>query len=166
MNNGMSRAMTESASKASDVRRVTEDEAREGRVPVDVAVGVLIERDAQGREDRFLLTTRPPGKVWAGYWEFPGGKFEPGETVEQALRRELHEEIGITVGKVHPWKVQLMDYSHARVRLHFCKIDDWTGAFEMREGQTMAWQSLPVTVEPVLPGTWPVLEWLAEEQTR
>jgi 8-oxo-dGTP diphosphatase len=161
MNNGMSRAMTEAAPKASEVRRVTEDEAREGRVPVDVAVGVLIE---QRQDGRFLLTTRPPGKVWAGYWEFPGGKFEPGETVEQALRRELHEEIGITVGKVHPWKVQLMDYSHARVRLHFCKIYDWTGAFEMREGQTMAWQSLPVTVEPVLPGTWPVLEWLAEER--
>ena len=56
------------------------------RVPVDVAVGVLIERDEQGREGRFLLTSRPEGKVYAGYWEFPGGKLEQGETVEQALR--------------------------------------------------------------------------------
>lgn len=137
------------------------------RVPVDVAVGVLIERDAnghEGREGRFLLTSRPEGKVYAGYWEFPGGKLEQGETVEQALRRELHEEIGITIGAAEPWKVELMDYPHARVRLHFCKVFAWTGEFEMREGQQMAWQSLPVQAQPVLPGTIPVLQWLAAER--
>jgi 8-oxo-dGTP diphosphatase len=129
------------------------------RVPVDVAVGVLI--DAQGR---FLLTSRPVGKVYAGYWEFPGGKLEAGESVEQALRRELIEEIGIHIGAVQPWKIELMDYEHARVRLHFCKVFAWTGEFEMREQQAMAWQSLPVQVQPVLPGTLPVLRWFAEEQ--
>jgi 8-oxo-dGTP diphosphatase len=129
------------------------------RVPVDVAVGVLI--DAQGR---FLLTSRPIGKVYAGYWEFPGGKLEAGESVEAALRRELTEEIGIHIGAVHPWKIELMDYEHARVRLHFCKVFDWTGEFEMREQQAMAWQTLPVQVQPVLPGTLPVLRWFAEEQ--
>ena len=129
------------------------------RVPVDVAVGVLI--DAGGR---FLLTSRPAGKVYAGFWEFPGGKFEPGETVEQALRRELHEELGIDIGTVLPWKVELMDYPHARVRLHFCKVFAWRGEFEMREQQAMAWQQLPVAVTPVLPGTVPVLAWFAEEQ--
>lgn len=134
------------------------------RVPVDVAVGVLIERDAQGREGRFLLTSRPEGKVYAGHWEFPGGKLEQGETVEQALRRELHEEIGITIAAAEPWKVELMDYPHARVRLHFCKVFAWEGMFEMREGQQMAWQSLPVEVVPVLPGTIPVLQWLAAER--
>jgi 8-oxo-dGTP diphosphatase len=60
------------------------------RAAVEVAVGVLI------RPDGRLLTSRPPGKVYAGYWEFPGGKLEPGESVEQALRRELHEELGVT----------------------------------------------------------------------
>jgi 8-oxo-dGTP diphosphatase len=129
------------------------------RAPVDVAVGVLI--DAEGR---FLLTSRPAGKVYAGYWEFPGGKLEPGESVEQALRRELHEELGIDIGAVRPWRIELMDYAHARVRLHFCKVFDWQGDFEMREGQSMAWQSLPVTVRPVLPGTIPVLQWLAAER--
>ena len=134
------------------------DEAA-SRVPVDVAVGVLT--DAQGR---FLLTSRPAGKVYAGYWEFPGGKLEAGENVEQALRRELHEELGITIGAVQPWKTEMHDYPHARVRLHFCKVFDWAGAFEMRERQSMAWQELPVEVEPVLPGTIPVLQWFAAER--
>jgi 8-oxo-dGTP diphosphatase len=134
------------------------------RVPVDVAVGVLVERDAQGREGRFLLTSRPEGKVYAGYWEFPGGKLEAGETVEQALQRELHEELGITIGTAHAWKVELMDYPHARVRLHFCKVYDWVGPFEMREQQQMSWQTLPVEVQPVLPGTIPVLQWFASQR--
>ena len=129
------------------------------REPVDVAVGVLIDP-----EGRFLLTSRPEGKVYAGHWEFPGGKLEPGETVEQALRRELHEELGITIGPAQAWKVEIVDYPHARVRLHFCKVFAWQGGFEMREAQQMAWQTLPVAVGPVLPGTVPVLGWLAEER--
>ena len=132
---------------------------QEPRRPVDVAVGVLI--DAEGR---FLLTSRPEGKVYAGYWEFPGGKFEPGETVEQALRRELHEELGITIGAAQPWQQEIVDYPHARVRLHFCKVRDWQGEFQMREGQQMSWQALPVQVAPVLPGTIPVLNWFAAER--
>ena len=129
------------------------------RTPVDVAVGVLI-----NPEGEFLLTSRPAGKVYAGYWEFPGGKLEAGETVEAALRRELVEEIGIAIGAVEPWKVEIVDYAHARVRLHFCKVFDWQGEFEMRERQAMAWQTLPVRVGPVLPGTLPVLEWFAAER--
>jgi 8-oxo-dGTP diphosphatase len=126
------------------------------RIPVDVAVGILINSSGQ-----FLLTSRPPGKVYSGYWEFPGGKFEPGEQVEQALRRELLEELGITATSIKPWKISEFDYPHARVRLHFCKIFQWQGELQMREGQAMAWQTLPVQVTPVLPGTLPVLEWLA-----
>jgi 8-oxo-dGTP diphosphatase len=135
---------------------------REGGVDrkvVDVAVGVLIRPDGD-----FLLTSRPPGKVYEGYWEFPGGKLETGETVEQALRRELHEEIGITIGAAHPWKIELVDYPHALVRLNFCKVFDWTGELHMREGQLFAWQRLPVAVKPVLPGTLPVLAWFAQER--
>ena len=129
------------------------------RQAVDVAVGVLV--DPAGR---FLLTSRPEGKVYAGYWEFPGGKLEPGESVEAALRRELHEELGITIGPATPWKVDMMDYPHALVRLHFCKVFQWIGEFEMRERQQMAWQELPVQVAPVLPGTVPVLRWFAAER--
>lgn len=137
------------------------DRPREGgadRPITEVAVGVLI--DSQGR---FLLTSRPPGKVYEGYWEFPGGKLEAGETVADALRRELQEEIGVTVGAVQAWREKLVDYPHALVRLNFCKVFDWSGELHMHEGQQYAWQSLPVTVEPVLPGTVPVLEWLQEE---
>ncbi|OWQ93680.1 8-oxo-dGTP diphosphatase MutT [Roseateles aquatilis] len=134
------------------------------RVPVEVAVGVLVRRDAHGRETEFLMTSRPEGKVYAGYWEFPGGKLETGETVEQALRRELHEELGITIAAAHPWKIELMEYPHAKVRLNFCKVYDWQGEFEMREHQAMSWQSLPVQVAPVLPGTIPVLQWFAAER--
>jgi len=140
-------------------REPVDVEKQEARRPVDVAVGVLIDP-----EGRFLITSRPEGKVYAGHWEFPGGKVEAGETVEAALQRELHEELGITIGRAQPWKTTLHDYPHALVRLHFCKVFDWTGAFEMREAQQMAWQSLPVTVKPLLPGTMPVLAWFAEER--
>lgn len=135
---------------------------REGgaqRKVVEVAVGVLVQADG-----RFLLTSRPGGKDYEGYWEFPGGKLELGESVEQALRRELQEEIGITIGAVHPWKVEMVDYPHALVRLNFCKVFDWTGELQMHEGQSFSWQSLPVTVQPVLPGTVPVLDWFAQER--
>ena len=129
------------------------------RAVVDVAVGVLLQAD-----DSFLLTSRPEGKVYAGYWECPGGKLEVGETVEQALRRELQEELGIVIGPAQVWKTQMVDYPHALVRLHFCKVWDWQGELQMREAQSHAWQTLPVAVQPVLPGTVPVLAWLAEER--
>ena len=125
----------------------------------EVAVGVLMRPNGQ-----FLLTSRPAGKVYAGYWEFPGGKLEAGETVTQALRRELQEEIGIVIGAATLWKTEVVDYPHALVRLNFCKVFEWTGDLHMHEGQQFAWQHLPVTVTPVLPGTVPVLQWLADGQ--
>ncbi len=124
----------------------------------EVAVGVLIDADG-----RFLLTSRPEGKVYAGYWEFPGGKLEVGESVEEALRRELIEEIGVHINAVHAWKTQLVDYPHALVRLNFCKVFEWSGQLQMHEGQEYRWERLPVQCEPVLPGTVPVLRWLEEE---
>jgi 8-oxo-dGTP diphosphatase len=138
------------------------ERAREGgpeRPVVDVAVGVLIQPDGA-----FLLTSRPSGKVYDGYWEFPGGKLEAGESVLQALTRELHEELGIVVREAQPWREQLVDYPHALVRLHFCKVSAWDGELQMREGQSWSWNQLPVSVQPVLPGTVPVLQWLAQER--
>jgi 8-oxo-dGTP diphosphatase len=134
-------------------------EGGENRPLVQVAVGVLLQDDGA-----FLLTSRPPGKVYAGYWEFPGGKLEAGETVQQALARELHEEIGIDIEDCTLWKVERVDYPHALVQLNFCRVTRWRGELQMREGQSFAWQQLPVTVTPVLPGTLPVLRWLEEER--
>lgn len=125
----------------------------------DVAVGVLRRGPSE-----FLLTSRPPGKVYPGHWEFPGGKFEPGEDAHAALCRELHEELGIEVRASEPWRIEEMRYPHGTVRLHFRVVREWSGEFHMKEGQRMAWQCLPATVWPVLPGTVPVLRWLADEQ--
>ena len=146
----------------SGVPRIANPEiARQGgsdRPEVQVAVGVLIQENGA-----FLLTSRPAGKPYAGYWEFPGGKVEEGETTFQALCRELREELGIDVLSAMPWKVEVVDYPHSLVRLHFFKVSAWSGALQMREQQAAQWEGLPVRVAPVLPGTLPVLEWLAAE---
>ena len=142
------------------VRVVDADQPRSAdRSLVQVAVGVLVRDD-----DSFLLTSRPEGKAYAGYWEFPGGKLESDETVEQALRRELQEEIGITIQDCTLWKTERIDYPHALVQLNFCKVTQWTGELQMLEAQSFAWQQLPVMVTPVLPGTVPVLHWFAQER--
>ncbi|MCG5031269.1 NUDIX domain-containing protein [Mesosutterella sp. OilRF-GAM-744-9] len=101
-----------------------------GREPVDVAVGVLI--DGRGR---VLMGSRPEGKPCAGFWEFPGGKLEPGEDPERALRRELEEELGVEVLRSYPWFVRMMDYPHALVRLHFRRCWRWRGEPRGLEGQ-------------------------------
>ena len=142
------------------VRVVDPDQPRSAdRSLVQVAVGVLVRAD-----DAFLLTSRPKGKPYSGYWEFPGGKLEAGETVEQALRRELQEEIGLTIQDCTHWKTERIDYPHALVQLNFCKVTQWSGDLQMLESQTFAWQQLPVEVKPVLPGTIPVLQWFAQER--
>lgn len=145
-----------------DIKVVDPDIVRTalGHRPVtEVAVGILIRSNGD-----FLMTTRPAGKAYSGYWEFPGGKLEASETVEEALRRELIEEIGVTIQDVKIWRSSLVDYPHALVRLTFCKVSAWTGQLQMRESQQFAWQSLPVQVEPVLAGTVPVLQWLENEK--
>jgi 8-oxo-dGTP diphosphatase len=75
-----------------------------------------------------------------------------------------HRSQGIEIGAIKPWKVEVVDYPHALVRLHFCKVFEWSGALEMREAQSFSWERLPVQMSPVLPGTVPVLQWLAHER--
>ena len=126
---------------------------------VQVAVGVLVRGDGA-----FLLTSRPTGKPYAGYWEFPGGKLEAGENVRAALDRELHEELGVRVVSAHAWHDEMVDYPHALVHLHFWIVSAWEGELRMLEGQTFSWQQLPVDLQPILPGTIPVLAWFAKER--
>ena len=110
------------------------------------------------------MTSRPAGKPYAGYWEFPGGKLEAGEDVRAALQRELHEELGVQVLSAHAWHDEMVDYPHALVHLHFWIVSAWEGELRMLEGQTFSWQQLPVDLEPILPGTIPVLAWFAQER--
>jgi 8-oxo-dGTP diphosphatase len=120
---------------------------------VEVAAAVI--RNARGE---FLLAQRPAGKVYAGWWEFPGGKVETGESVTAALARELHEELGIDATEIDPWLTRDFDYPHAAVRLRFCQVRAWTGDLHGREGQAYAWQQPgAVAVEPVLPANGPIL---------
>ena len=131
--------------------------ALEGRPLQHVAVGILW----QGQQ--FLMTSRSQGRVYEGYWEFPGGKLEADETVEQALVRELEEELGIVATHIVPWRKLEVSYPHARVLLHFCKVLAWTNELDLKEAQQASWQQIPVTVSPVLPGSLPVLEWIEQE---
>jgi len=110
----------------------------------------------------FLLARRPQGKVYAGWWEFPGGKVEAGEPPRDALSRELHEELGIDVEQAWPWLTRVFTYEHATVRLSFFRVTRWSGVPHPREGQALAWQRLDeAMVEPMLPANAPILASLA-----
>lgn len=134
---------------------------------VEVSAAVLLRT-----EGSYLLAQRPPDKIWAGYWEFPGGKVEPGETAHDALVRELREELGIDVVTAYPWITRVFTYPHATVRLNFFRVTEWCGELHPHEGQQFAWQPpLPpadgsgcAAVEPLLPANAPVLRALSLPQ--
>jgi 8-oxo-dGTP diphosphatase len=121
--------------------------------PVDVAVAVLIRSDGAA-----LLAQRPESKVYSGYWEFPGGKIEPGEPVPEALRREIREELGIEIERAYPWITRVFVYPHAKVRLHFYRVYAWRGEPRALEHQAIAWQRPDaIELDPLLPANGPVL---------
>ena len=122
--------------------------------PIDVAVGILMKPNGD-----VLLGQRPAGKPYAGYWEFPGGKVDPGETILDALKREFMEELGIEVLTADEWCGVEHVYEHAHVRLHFFISRAWRGEPQSLEGQAFAWQG-EVGVEPLLPATIPLLQWI------
>ena len=114
---------------------------------VRVAAAVVVRADG-----RVLLAQRPEGKPYAGYWEFPGGKLEPGESPAHALARELKEELGITVTRTAPWLTQEFVYPHAHVELNFFRVYGWTGDPIGHDGQAFAWQTPGAfDVAPLLP---------------
>ena len=122
---------------------------------VDVAVAVV-----QRSDGLVLWGSRPEGKPYAGYWEFPGGKVEAGETVWQALVREIHEELGVTATAGGPWLVIEHDYPHAKVRLHFMRVWGFEGEPVPQEGQQVRWATLhpaDPAIDPILPATLPLL---------
>jgi len=128
---------------------------------VEVAAAVLLRERAGVPE--FLLAQRPEGKVYAGYWEFPGGKVEAGETTRDALIRELQEELGITVDRAWPWLCREFTYPHAKVRLKFFRVASWHREIAPIEHSGFSWQRLgaAASVEPILPANGPILRALA-----
>lgn len=121
---------------------------------VEAAVAVILREDG-----KVLLGQRPEGKSWAGWWEFPGGKVEDGETAAHALRREVHEELGIEVTDFSPWITREFSYPERHVRLNFFTVRAWQGEPHSKENQQLSWQDpAAVTVGPLLPANAPVLD--------
>lgn len=130
-----------------------------------VRVAVAILQKASGE---FLLASRPHGKGWAGWWEFPGGKIEQGEAPEHALARELQEELGVTPTAIQPWITRRYDYPATHdaeaktVLLYFFFVTAWQGEVAALEGQTLAWQDPQhIDVSPVLAANAPIMQALA-----
>jgi 8-oxo-dGTP diphosphatase len=129
---------------------------------VEVVAAVLMSAD----EQRFMLACRPEGKVYAGYWEFPGGKIEAGELARQALARELREELGIEVVEANPWLRRDFEYPHAHVRIQFWRVTAWRGEIGVSapfEHSAICWLSVdgPCRLAPLLPANLPILKALA-----
>jgi 8-oxo-dGTP diphosphatase len=123
---------------------------------VDAAVAVLRRQDG-----KVLLGQRPEGKTWAGWWEFPGGKIEDGESASNALKREVYEELGITAEVFYPWITRKFSYPERTVRLHFFTVWRWQGEPFGKEGQQLSWQDpYATTVSPLLPANLPVMQTL------
>ena len=120
---------------------------------VTVAVGILI--DPQGR---VLITRRAPQTHQGGLWEFPGGKVEPGETIVDALARELKEELGVTVLISEPFMTLEHDYGEQCVCLAVHRVTSWRGEPSGMEGQPLAWEQpanltdwpFPAANQPIL----------------
>lgn len=115
---------------------------------IDVSVGLI------WRRGRLLASQRPEGKAHEGYWEFPGGKLEQGESPQEALTRELAEELGIGVRECHFWKSIRHAYEDhgIRVQLHFFHVTSFAGEPCAREGQNMRWVTPAEAADlPLLP---------------
>lgn len=134
-------------------------QGREGEPDAQVRLTEVVAAVLVRPDGAVMLASRPAGKVYAGYWEFPGGKVEPGESLQAALARELHEELGIGVVRACRWITRVFAYEHATVRLNFFRVLEWTGAPHPHEGQIFSWQRPEdVTVSPLLPANLPIVK--------
>jgi len=110
---------------------------------------------------RVLVTQRTTGKALAGQWEFPGGKVEPGEAEDAALRRELREELGVQVGCARPVLELRHEYPERHVELSVWIVDEYAGEPRGLEGQPLRWER-PAALRalPLLRADLPIVDWL------
>jgi len=133
----------------------------EAQVPTILVVAVaLIDPDG-----RILIAKRPEGKQLAGLWEFPGGKVEPGERPEQALIRELKEELGIDVKEacLAPFVFTSHAYEkfHLLMPLYLCRR--WSGTVVAKEHSALAWvKPAKLRDYPMPPADEPLIAWLRD----
>jgi len=121
---------------------------------VRVVAGVL--SDSHGR---VLIARRPAGKHMAGFWEFPGGKIAPGESGEQALARELTEELGVSLERCHPLLQLRRDYGDRVIELAVFVVDRYRGEATGREAQALKWvRASELAAEPLLPADRPIVD--------
>lgn len=120
------------------------------RKPVEVVAGVIRDEGHRDRR-RILVSKRPPGRHLANCWEFPGGKLEPGESHAEALRRELHEEIGIDTHASRPLVSVTHHYPEKSIRLWLYEVSDYTQTPHGREGQALQWVSMDALPELDMP---------------
>lgn len=125
------------------------------RAITPVACAVLFNEKGQ-----CLINSRPQGKPFAGWWEFPGGKMEAGESVEETVRRELREELGLDVKACAPWVTLVHEYPHAVVKLHFVRSWNWSGVPQSREKQQFGFFDLDQWPSPILKASEPIASWL------
>lgn len=129
---------------------------------VQVVAGIVFNEKGE-----VLLSSRPAGKPYAGYWEFAGGKVEADEALFAALQREFAEELNIHIHRGTLWQEKVHAYEHATVHLHFFMVgaDEWSGELCAKEGQQWAWQSPQnYTVSPMLPANEALLQQIADFQ--
>jgi len=105
---------------------------------LDVAAGAVLSAD----KSEVLLALRRADQHQGNLWEFPGGKLEANETAEQALRRELHEEIGIYARSITPLLIVEHEYVDKAVRLHVFTVEEFRGEPQSLEGQPLQWVAL------------------------
>lgn len=129
--------------------------------PIPVVAGII------WKDGLFLSAERPLGKDYAGWWEFPGGKVEPDESLAEALIRELQEELGITPTKFDFWLEKVVEYPQYTVKLNFFDIWEFTGNVTSLENQKFDWFNLNKLVDvKFLPVNYEILEMLKDRELR
>lgn len=131
---------------------------------INVCIGIL----TNPATDEIFMASRPLDKIMPGYWEFPGGKIESNESIYEALRRELNEELNIDVTVENMQLIGNIEHSypHGLAKLSLINVTKWNGTIQANEGQNIHWQNLDeqVNVQPLLPTTAGILNLLRQQR--